>query len=260
MMRQRRRRRSVGNLALAEMARPRQGEWQTGSASRRGCHSSTGSLVILQTPTGSGGPLWQLAVWTEAAAGACRLKDSQLCLAVRARSHSRSSCRRFCHQRYRTAAVAFCGFVRQRLGRCEDLTSRSLCPRLRRSPSIAGRTLALSQSCPPYKTPEFRASLSQESSLGHAVSSQDAVGTASVESPLNKGSTQIAMRSIALARPDRRAGNGRAIMRWLAGLPRGVLCRLALHQRVRIETSDPTFTREVCKHCRDEVCDVDEVD
>ena len=77
---------------------------------------------------------------------------------------------------------------------------------------------------------------------------------------MNKGSTQIAMRSIPVARPDRHARKGRAIMRWLAGLPRGVLCRLALHQRAQIETSDPTFTREVCEYCRDEVCDVDEVD
>ena len=96
--------------------------------------------------------------------------------------------------------------------------------------------------------------------MGHAISSQNAVGTASAEGAVSKGSAQIAVRSIALARPVRHARNGRAIVRWLAGLPRGALCQLALHQRVRIKTSDPTFTREVCEYCWDEVCDIDEVD
>jgi len=153
----------------------------------------------------------------------------------------------------------FCGCVRQRLEKCEDLTSR-----VARYTSASVTVARWPDFCTPNPRPlqnqssELRSARSP--SLGHAVTRQDAVVTTSAERAVNKGSTQIAVRSIARARPVRQARNGRAIVRWLAGLPRAALCRLALHQRVRIKTSDPTFTREVCEYCWDELCDVEEVD
>jgi hypothetical protein len=183
-----------------------------------------------------------------------------LCLGVRPRVAIEVDVENLVTSPYQTAALAYCGFVRQRLEECEDLTSRVAQPP---SASVAAShwpdfcTLA---SCLPPKTQSSERLSARSPSLGHAVSRQDAVVTTSAERAANKGSTQIGMRSIALARPNHHARNGRSIVRWLAGLPRGALCRLALHQRVRIKTSDPTFTREVCEYCWDEVCDIDDVD
>src|SRR5262249_8066363 len=87
-------------------------------------------------------------------------KDNRLCLGVRPRVAIEVDVENLVTSLYQTAALAYCGFVRQRLEECEDLTSRVAQPP---SASVAASRwpdfCALASG--PPKNPEFRASLTR---------------------------------------------------------------------------------------------------